>query len=636
MEGRIVGLWPVWRAAARVGVVFALALIVAGVLAGRAQAVPVCDGTTCTETFAFTGGGQVWTVPAEVTSATFEVWGASGGGNNFGLAGLGGRVLVSLAVVPGSVYQVMVGGAGNRFGPAGFNGGGAGGALGPGTVVEGVEGGGGGGASDVRFGACAATLGCGLAARVIVAGGGGGSVGAGGSFNARGGDGGHPSGTAGDTGTDGSGGGGGGSGSAGGGGGTGGSPGGGAGTAGGLAAQDQGGAGGPGGTDGATGGSGGGGGGGGYWGGGGGGGGGFAGISGAGGGGSSFGPTGAAFQTGVHSGNGLVTVTYGDPGPAAAADAYSTNEDTLLSVAAPGVLGNDSDVDGDPLTAVLVSAPAHGTLVFNQNGSFTYMPNAGYNGPDSFLYRASDGVLQSNQTTVSITVKAIDEPGPPPGANKPPTVAVAGGGSCVSGERGTLRLTVGDAETPAAGLSLSASSSDPGVVPSGNVVFGGGGADRTVTIAAVAQQSSPGSATVTVTVGDGQGGSATTSVQVIVGTGQADTLMGSAGADMVFGLGRNDTINAGEGHDLVCGGSGADTISGGAGNDTLIGGAGRDTLRGNDGDDVLRGAAGNDRLQGGNGDDTLTGGKGADHFNGGPGTDTATDLNRRRGDTGSA
>ena len=50
-------------------------------------------------------------------------------------------------------------------------------------------------------------------------------------------------------------------------------------------------------------------------------------------------------------------------------DAYTTAEDTPLTVAAPGVLANDTDVDGDALTAVLVTGPANGTLTLNADGS---------------------------------------------------------------------------------------------------------------------------------------------------------------------------------------------------------------------------------------------------------------------------
>ena len=56
------------------------------------------------------------------------------------------------------------------------------------------------------------------------------------------------------------------------------------------------------------------------------------------------------------------------------------------------MLGNDTDPDGDTLTAAVVdSAPSHGTLTLNADGSFTYTPAANFNGTDSFTYRASDG-----------------------------------------------------------------------------------------------------------------------------------------------------------------------------------------------------------------------------------------------------
>ena len=61
------------------------------------------------------------------------------------------------------------------------------------------------------------------------------------------------------------------------------------------------------------------------------------------------------------------------------------------NVPAPGVLGNDTDVEGDPLTAIKVSDPLHGTLTLNADGSFTYTPNGNFNGNDSFTYKANDG-----------------------------------------------------------------------------------------------------------------------------------------------------------------------------------------------------------------------------------------------------
>jgi VCBS repeat-containing protein len=104
-----------------------------------------------------------------------------------------------------------------------------------------------------------------------------------------------------------------------------------------------------------------------------------------------------------------ITVNAVNDAPVAADDAYSTDEDTTLTVAAPGVLGNDSDVDGDALEAVLVDDVAHGTLTLNADGSFSYEPDPNFNGSDSFTYKANDGVADSNVATVTITVDAVND-----------------------------------------------------------------------------------------------------------------------------------------------------------------------------------------------------------------------------------
>ncbi len=98
--------------------------------------------------------------------------------------------------------------------------------------------------------------------------------------------------------------------------------------------------------------------------------------------------------------------------PSATGDAYTTDEDAPLEVTAPGVLGNDTDPDGDALTATLVSGPSHGSLKLDPDGSLTYTPAANFNGSDSFTYRASDGSQDSNAATVRIDVTAVDEPSP--------------------------------------------------------------------------------------------------------------------------------------------------------------------------------------------------------------------------------
>src|SRR4029077_12423683 len=107
-----------------------------------------------------------------------------------------------------------------------------------------------------------------------------------------------------------------------------------------------------------------------------------------------------------------ITVNAVNDAPVAANDAYTTNEDTPLTIAAPGVLANDTDVDlNDTRTAVLVAATASGGLTLNADGSFTYTPTLNFNGTDSFKYQAKDaaGAL-SNVATVTITVNAVNDP----------------------------------------------------------------------------------------------------------------------------------------------------------------------------------------------------------------------------------
>ncbi len=140
-------------------------------LTGFAVTASSASAAPSTVDFAYTGAVQTWVVPAGVTQATFDVVGASGGDDTADgcgdTGGEGGRSQATIAVTPGQTISIYVGGQGgpsNRVatpGEAGFNGGGIGG-----TGTEGT--GGGGGASDVRAG------GTSLADRVIVAGGGGG------------------------------------------------------------------------------------------------------------------------------------------------------------------------------------------------------------------------------------------------------------------------------------------------------------------------------------------------------------------------------------------------------------------------------------------------------------------------------
>ncbi|HEX2701770.1 MAG TPA: ELWxxDGT repeat protein [Acidimicrobiales bacterium] len=95
--------------------------------------------------------------------------------------------------------------------------------------------------------------------------------------------------------------------------------------------------------------------------------------------------------------------------PVAGDDAYGTVEDTPLVVTAPGVLANDTDGNGDTLTAGSASTPANGSVTLNADGSFTYTPGTNFNGTDSFTYTADDGDGGTDTATVTITVSAADD-----------------------------------------------------------------------------------------------------------------------------------------------------------------------------------------------------------------------------------
>lgn len=96
--------------------------------------------------------------------------------------------------------------------------------------------------------------------------------------------------------------------------------------------------------------------------------------------------------------------------PVAVDDAYTTLEDTALTMDATlGVLANDTDPNSDPLTAVLVAGPAHGTLNLAADGSFVYTPAADFFGTDTFTYTANNIAATSNVATVTITVTPVND-----------------------------------------------------------------------------------------------------------------------------------------------------------------------------------------------------------------------------------
>jgi regulation of enolase protein 1 (concanavalin A-like superfamily) len=127
--------------------------------------------------------------------------------------------------------------------------------------------------------------------------------------------------------------------------------------------------------------------------------------------------------------------------PTAMADTFTTNEDSPLTVAAPGVLTGDTDPEGDALTAVLVATTPGLTL--NPNGSFTYVPPANFSGAAAFTYKANDGFFDSNTVTVNLIVNANNAvPSFTKGANQ--SVSQGSGTPAIAGWATAISQGTGD------------------------------------------------------------------------------------------------------------------------------------------------------------------------------------------------
>jgi ELWxxDGT repeat protein/VCBS repeat-containing protein len=193
-----------------------------------------------------------------------------------------------------------------------------------------------------------------------------------------------------------------------------------------------------------------------------------------------------------------ITVTAVNDAPVANNDAYSTNEDTALTVSGPGVLGNDTDADSDPLTAGSASTPANGSVTLNADGSFTYTPNANFSGSDSFTYKANDGSADSNVAAVTITVNAVNDApvanNDAYSTNEDTPLSVAAPGVLGNDTDVDSTLTATSASTPANGsVSLNA---DGSFTYTPNANFNGSDS-----FTYVADDGSGGTSTATVTIG---------------------------------------------------------------------------------------------------------------------------------------
>jgi hypothetical protein len=193
-------------------------------------------------------------------------------------------------------------------------------------------------------------------------------------------------------------------------------------------------------------------------------------------------------------------------GPVAVNDSVTVAEAGTADIT---VLGNDVATSGaiNTSSVVLVQAPLHGTATVNANGTITYTHNGSETTTDVLTYRVTDvNGNVSNVGTVNVSITPV---------NDLPTIsAVADAATQEDVAVAPISLTVGDAETSAGALVVTATSSDTSVIANNGIAITGTGATRTVVVTPLANAS--GSATVNLTVTDANGGTATSSFVVTV------------------------------------------------------------------------------------------------------------------------
>ena len=93
--------------------------------------------------------------------------------------------------------------------------------------------------------------------------------------------------------------------------------------------------------------------------------------------------------------------------PVAAGDSFAVEQGLVLEIGAAGVLANDTDADDDTLSVIQNTSPTNGTVVVNNDGSFTYTPNTGFVGTDNFTYEGRDWTVRDS-SALKMMYEAVD------------------------------------------------------------------------------------------------------------------------------------------------------------------------------------------------------------------------------------
>lgn len=263
--------------------------------------------------------------------------------------------------------------------------------------------------------------------------------------------------------------------------------------------------------------------------------------------------------------------------PVAANGSKSLNEDATASGSVFA-----SDGDDQTLTYALVSGVNHGTLTLSASGSYSYRPTANYHGTDSFTFKASDGLDDSNTATFTFNVASVNDTPALTADTKSVNEYATATGNILTNDHDadTDKLTISKVNgfaLPSAGFTKATQYGVLTIHTNGSYSYvaerQGGPLD--LQVGAKIKD------TISYVVSDGHGGTATSSLTFTItgsatGNNSDNHVIGTAAANTLKGNGGNDTLMGRNGADILAGGSGDDHLLGGLGKDKLTGSSGKD------------------------------------------------------------